>query len=221
MIKFKTKKDAIYETLRKGIIDGKFMPGEKLNISELSRTYEVSNIPIREAMERLKAEGFIQHLPHNGIIVSKINKDDFIEIYMIRTEVESLAAKLAVRHMTESDINYLQEKIEEMKRALKSGNYNMLGALNKDFHLKIYSVAPYPYLNKLIVELWEKVHRTQGVFAFVPERAAASIKEHEQIVNAIRGGKTLQVTSLIRKQKKESLKALNAFLSKDNNYSKG
>lgn len=212
---FKTKSEAVYENLRRNIIDGKLKPGERIIISELSQKFGLSEIPIREAMKKLESEGLIQHTPHVGTMVSKINSEEFNEIYLIRTELEALAAKLATPYLTESDLDYLQRKIEEMESVANKKKYEKLGALNKDFHMKIYSAAPYPYLLKLIIDLWERLHRTRGVFALVPERAISAIKEHKRIVEAIKEKDSILVGNLVREQKQKSMKALNDFLTEN------
>ena len=94
-----------------------------------------------------------------------------------------------------------------------------LGALNKDFHLRIYRAAPYPYLNKIIRDLWEKVERTRSVFAYVPERAAGSVKEHTQIIVALRAKDLASAENLIKEQKSRTMAALQNYMksSRENN----
>jgi len=212
---FKTKSQAVYENLRRDIVDGKLKPGQKIIVSDLSREFGLSEIPIREAVRKLESEGLIQLTPHVGTMVSKIDGKEVIEIYLIRTELESLAAKLATPYLTEEDLDFLRKRISEMESVTNQKNYEKLGTLNKDFHLRIYRAAPYPYLFKLIVELWEKVHRTRGVFALVPERAIASIKEHKRIVEAIRRKDPTSVGRLVRDQKDKSMKALTDYLAEN------
>ncbi len=212
-ILFKTKNEAVYETLRRDIIDGKLKPGEKIVISNLAKEFGFSEIPIREAIKKLESEGLLQVTPHVGTMVSKIDGKEAIEIYLIRIELESLAANLATPHLKEADLDFLENKIQEMESATDQRNYEKMGALNKDFHLRIYRATPYPYLFKLIVDLWEKVHRTRGVFALVPERAIASVEEHKKILAAIKEGDASLVTQLVRDQKRSSMKALTDYLA--------
>ena len=161
---FKTKHLAIYEELRKDIVDGKIKPGEKIKISDVARKYELSEIPVREAIRRLESEGFVEFTPYVGATVCKMDKQEFIEIYLIRIEIEALAARLAAEHVSPKDIQHLKKLNKEMAAALEHDTPEALGDLNKQFHLSIYNAAPYPTLNKLISDLWEKVERTQECF---------------------------------------------------------
>jgi DNA-binding GntR family transcriptional regulator len=161
---FKTKNEAIYEMLRQEILQAKIKPGEKIVVSDLSKKIGVSEIPIREAVKKLESEGFLTNMPHVGITVSKLDPDEVVEFYLIRIELESLASRLATPHINQEDIEYLTEKNQEMKSALQRDDPEMLAALNKQFHLKIYAAAKRPHLYKLIADLWDKVSWIRSVF---------------------------------------------------------
>ena len=214
-VAFKTKNAAVYEALREGIIDGKLKPGQKIIMSEVAKKFGLSEIPVREAIRRLESDGFVELTPHVGAVVSKIDERELVETYLIRIELEALATRLAAPHVTSHDIGFLEQKNREMKIAINKNMPEKLGRLNKEFHLRIYQAAPYPYLLKLISDLWEKVERTQSVFAYVPERATASVEEHTKIITALRLKDTLLAENLIKQQKNRTMLALQRY-SKNN-----
>ena len=113
---------------RQEILQAKIKPGEKIVISDLSKKIGVSEIPIREAVKKLESEGFLAVMPHVGITVSKLDPDEIIEFYLIRIELESLAARLATPHISQADIKYLKEKNQEMKSALQRDDREMLAS---------------------------------------------------------------------------------------------
>ncbi len=205
---FKTKNEAVYEMLRRKILQAKIKPGEKIVVSDLSKKIGVSEIPIREAVKKLESEGLLSVIPHVGIRVTKIDPDEIVEFYLIRIELESLAARLATPHITQSDIKYLEEKNEEMKLALQKDDREMLSILNKQFHMKIYSAASRPHLYKLIAELWDKINWIGSVFFLKTQIALDSLKEHGEIIEAIKKKDAKSVAILMRQQKKNSLKAI-------------
>ena len=96
MVAFKTKNMAVYEALRQDIIDGRLKPSQKLIMSDLAKRFELSEIPVREAIRRLESDGIVEFTPHMGAVVSKIDESEFVEIYLIRIELEALANRLAV-----------------------------------------------------------------------------------------------------------------------------
>ena len=214
-VAFKTKNVAVYEVLRQDIIDGKLKSGQKIIMSDVAKRFGLSEIPVREAIRRLESDGFVQFTPHVGAIVSKMDEKEVVEIYLIRIELEALATRLAVPHVTPEDIDYLEKVNHNMELAIQRNRPEKLGTLNKDFHLRIYKAAPYPYLYKLISDLWEKVERTQSVFAYVPERALASVEEHGEIIKALRSKDLAAAELLIKKQKNRTMAALQQYL-KDN-----
>jgi len=216
-VAFKTKSEAVYERLRQDIIDGKLKPGERIVMSDLSKDFGFSEIPIREAVRRLESEGLLYVTPHVGPIVSTIDEDEVTEIYLIRIELESLAAKLATPHLSDTDLDFLDKKIQEMESAIRRQNYEKLGPLNKDFHLRIYRAAPHRLLYKLIVDLWEKVQRTRSVFALVPERAVPAVKEHREIAKALKSKDADLVGKLVKEQKRNSMRALVDYLEESRN----
>jgi len=214
-VAFKTKNAAVYEALREGIIDGTLKPGQKIIMSEVAKKFGLSEIPVREAIRRLESDGFVELTPHVGAVVSKIDERELVETYLIRIELEALATRLAAPHVTSHDIGFLEQKNREMEIAINKNMPEKLGRLNKEFHLRIYQAAPYPYLLKLISDLWEKVERTQSVFAYVPERAAESVVEHTKIITALRSKNTLLAENLIKQQKNRTMLALQRY-SKNN-----
>jgi DNA-binding GntR family transcriptional regulator len=205
---FKTKNEAIYDMLRKEILQARIKPGEKIVVSDLSKKIGVSEIPIREAVKKLESEGFLTVMPHVGITVSKLDPDEVVEFYLIRIELESLASRLATPHISQEDIEYLTKKNQEMKSALQRNDPEMLATLNKQFHLKIYAAAKRPHLYKLIADLWDKVSWIRSVFFLAPQIALDSLREHAEIIEAIRKKDGELVGKLMREQKRHSLKAI-------------
>lgn len=211
-LKFITKNAAVYEALRKDIINAKLKPGQKIVMSEVAQEFGLSDIPVREAIRRLESDGYVHFTPHVGAIVSELDREKIVELYLIRIELESLATRLAVPHIQDRDIKFLIKKNQEMALAIQTGELEKVGVLNKEFHLRIYRAAPYPTLNKLIEDLWEKMERVQCVFSFVPERAAASVEEHKKIIEAVQAKDTSMAEKLINRQKNRTMASLEKYL---------
>jgi DNA-binding GntR family transcriptional regulator len=212
----KTKNVAVYNRLRQGIIKGKLKPGQKVIMAELAKSFGLSETPVREAIRRLESEGYINFTPHMGAIVTTIDKDEMTEIYMIRIVLEELATRLAAPHVTEKDLAFLNRKNREMEAAIRQGRYDNLAAMNKAFHLRIYKSAPFPRLYKMICDLWDTFERWPSVFSYVPERAAASVEEHDKIIRALRDGDLAKADQLIKAQKERTMEALQKYIARCN-----
>ncbi|OIP93523.1 MAG: hypothetical protein CO013_06535 [Syntrophobacterales bacterium CG_4_8_14_3_um_filter_58_8] len=209
----KTKNVAVYNKLRQGIIKGKLKPGQKVVMAELAKAFGLSETPVREAIRRLESEGYIDFTPHMGAIVTKIDEGELVEIYLIRIALEALATRLAIPHITDKDIEFLNKKNHEMEIAIGQNKYEILAGINKLFHLRIYKAAPFPRLYKMICDLWDTFERWPSVFSYVPERAIAAVEEHKKIMQALQARDMDQADRLIKEQKERTLEALQKYMA--------
>lgn len=210
----KTKNVAVYRKLRQSILKGKLKPGQKIVMAELAKGFGLSETPVREAIRRLESDGYVQFTPHMGAVVTGIDERQMVEIYLIRTELEALAARLAGSFVTERDLDFLVRKNKEMEIAAGQEKYESLGALNKEFHLRIYKAAPFPRLYQMICDLWDTFQRWPSVFSYVPERALASVEEHKRIIEALRTKDQDLTDELVKRQKERTLEALKKYIAK-------
>jgi len=105
-------KDKVYESLRKKILSGEIKPGDFLMETVLANMYSVSRTPVREALNLIQKEGLIIPLPHNGFIVKKSDTKDLMDLFYIRIILESGAANLAAKKITDKDIKELEKYID-------------------------------------------------------------------------------------------------------------
>ncbi|NNK97341.1 MAG: GntR family transcriptional regulator [Desulfobacterales bacterium] len=208
----KTKNLVVYEKLRQGIIKGTLKPGQKLIMASLAKTFGISETPVREAIRRLESDGYVTFTPHAGAMVSRIDNRNLSEIYLIRISLEALATRLAIPFIGKNDLVWLKKKNDEMKEAVKKDRYERLARLNKEFHLRIYKVAPYPRLYKMIADLWDSFERWPSIFSFVPERAASAIREHDEIIEALSTADPDRADKLMTTQKKNTMKAMQNYM---------
>lgn len=209
----KTKNVAVYRKLRQSIIKGKLKPGQKLVMADLAKTFGLSETPVREAIRRLESDGYVHFTPHTGAVVTRIDEGKLVEIYLIRIELEALATRLASPHITERDIEFLNKKNHDMEAAIQQNKYENIGALNKDFHLRIYKAAPFPRLYKMICDLWDTFERWPSVFSYVPERAISSVEEHRKIIEALRIGDMEMSDRLMKEQKVRAMAAMQKYMA--------
>ena len=97
-------KETLVETLRDEIIRGDFVPGQYLRLEEIASRFDVSTMPVREALRDLEAEGLVTIFPHRGAIVTELSADELQDIYDIRVTLEEMATRLAVPLMTEDTL---------------------------------------------------------------------------------------------------------------------
>jgi DNA-binding GntR family transcriptional regulator len=124
----------IADALRDEILDGRLEPGERVLETGLARRFGVSRQPVREAIRTLEREGLLTSLPNRGTFVTRVSYEDAIAIQDIRAQLEGLAARLAVEHLTTADFKRLRELHTAMRDAAKRGASHELVALDLEFH---------------------------------------------------------------------------------------
>jgi DNA-binding GntR family transcriptional regulator len=177
------QKDA-YQLVLAAIDRGEFHPGDRLVESELAIRFGVSRTPIREALQRLETQGVVAR-DGRSLVVSSLDHDQLGELYVVRAELEGLAARLAAQHAAPEEIAVLWDMIAR-DRALVD-EPERLSRANKRFHRQIHLASH----NRYLIQQLEMVHRSMALVATTSlaaeGRGARALEEHEAIVRAIEG----------------------------------
>ncbi len=175
---FESKTDLVARRLRQMITDGTMLPGAILRQRDLAIQFGVSATPIREALQRLEAEGYVESQLHRGASVVRPDAVRDEENSRIRAVLEALATEWAAERATQEDLDEIAAIHERFKAAVPHGD---LLELNRQFHLRIYSASGSQVLLSLIGHLWVAFRGGPNV-----EKAAEhSIPEHEEILDAL------------------------------------
>jgi DNA-binding GntR family transcriptional regulator len=176
------QKDAYFLILEL-IEKGEFKPGDRLVESELADRLGVSRTPVREALQRLETQAMLSR-DGRSLIVASLDHNQLAELYVVRTELEGLAARLAARHASDEEIRVLRGMVDD-DRHLIGGDLRALSRANKRFHRLIHLASH----NRFLVQQLDLVHRSMALMAttsFAAQgRDEAALFEHEQIVRAI------------------------------------
>lgn len=189
-IKRNTTADAIYEQLRKDIINLYFSPGEKLSEAKLAEHYGVSRDPVRKSVSRLVQEGLLISKPQYGTIVSSVSIKQGIDICEIRLLLESYAIRKAVKNLKEEIIDeliYEQECIEKRinlqdDEAIKQEIY----ALDGKMHQAIYDASGNTMVSSIIESYEYIIKRIQIANMMWHSRKNATMKEMHDIIFALK-----------------------------------
>ena len=174
-------KDA-YTLILEAIDEGMFKPGDRLVESDLADRFGVSRTPIREALQRLETQSLLAR-DGRSLIVASLDHNQLAELYVVRAELESLAANLAARHATDEEVAVLQDMVDE-DRALV-GDPEALSRANRRFHKQIHLASH----NRYLVQQLDLVYRTMALMATTSlaaqGRSALAQSEHDAIVRGI------------------------------------
>ncbi len=175
------QKDA-YTLILEAIEAGVYKPGDRLVESELAERLGVSRTPVREALQRLETQSMLSR-DGRSLIVASLDHNQLAELYVVRTELEGLAARLAARHATDEEVRLLRAMVEEDRALVKDPQG--LARANKRFHRQIHLASH----NRFLVQQLDLVHRSMALMATTSlaaeGRSEVALSEHDKIVSAI------------------------------------
>lgn len=180
------KQERAYAYIRKKIESGEFGPGRRLIIDSLARKLAMSQVPIREAIRRLEAAGWIVYHPNSGPVVAHMTRESWEAGMEVLAVAEGYATALAASHMTAAAIATLRKINKAMADSLKNLDLLAFSRDNREFHACIYENCPNPFLVEQLITTQAHLDAIQGtVFTRVPERGRISVEEHADIIRAI------------------------------------
>ncbi|NCW07425.1 MAG: GntR family transcriptional regulator [Rhodobacterales bacterium] len=187
-------KDA-YSLILEAIDVGVYKPGDRLVESDLADRFGVSRTPIREALQRLETQSLLTR-DGRSLIVSSLDHSQMAELYIVRAELEGLAANLAAKHATSEEIKVLQDMVDSDRKIISDPS--SLARSNRRFHKQIHLASHIRFLIKQL----DLVHRSMALMATtslaVDGRGAVAVEEHQAIVTAIADGASTEASEKLR-----------------------
>lgn len=168
--------------VRKAIEDGKFEPGSRVRENDIADWLKVSRTPVREALRHLEAEGLLVFIPWRGVIVAELDRSQVAELYKVRAALEGLAASLAARHISDTELTLMSDLLEQSETAASQPE---LARLNKQFHETIYLASHNRYLIQNLNALRGTLALLKGTTYAVDGRTEHAQQEHRAIFEAI------------------------------------
>ncbi|MCR9072096.1 MAG: GntR family transcriptional regulator [Alphaproteobacteria bacterium] len=143
----RTASEFVQRVLRAAILDGRIPPGTPLRQEALAEAFDMSRMPVREALRQLEAQALLEFTPHKGAVVAEISIQDQADTYLIRRALEPVAFARSIPHLTREDLDRAEDLVDDMDREPDHGR---LGELNRRFHMSLYARAGSPKLLRLI-----------------------------------------------------------------------
>lgn len=179
----------VFSKIRADILSGKYKDHEELKEVAIGEELGVSRTPVREAFRQLELEGLIQIVPNKGAYVTGITAKDVQDIYMIRSLLEGLCARWATEHITEKQIEELEEVLllsEFHLRKKSEGQAEQVTELDGKFHKILYEASNSRILEHVLSDFHKYVQMARAMSVGEKNRAEKSIQEHREILEAIK-----------------------------------
>ncbi len=190
-----TLKSRVVGTLRAAILSGRYMPGDRLNEAKLAHEFNISRIPIREALIQLQESGLVMIHEGRGLCVTKLSEEDIQRINSVRLVMETEAIWLARRNMTPQIAAQLEDVLARMEAA-----HDLLvevAPLDIEFHRLIWAASGNPYLartlDSLVAQLFAHKTLEHQVFAkTAPQKAREEFRvwrvaHHRELFDVLMG----------------------------------
>ena len=177
-------REAVRDTLRTRIFEGHYAPGTRLVERDLAAEFNVSRLPVREALRMLRQEGLIRDRASRGMEVSGLSAKDVEDLFDVRQSLEVLACRLAAARATEADLEQLQGLLDEADRCLAKGAVMDAHRANSEFHDAITRIANNDFLRSALEPLQGRMHWLFRHVSDLPEL----IQEHRELYGAIASG---------------------------------
>jgi DNA-binding GntR family transcriptional regulator len=181
-----------YIQLREAIINVELPPGTLLREDQLSQRMQVGRTPVREAIQRLRRDGFVTIIPRRGTLVSEINITDLAAIYEVRARLESWAARLAAERADDRERREAEALVGELAGLGSDGDYPALLVLDRRIHRFAYRCAKNPFLAETLDQYHNLSLRILNVamrrYPKLTPRLEDVVREQRRLLDAIRHG---------------------------------
>jgi DNA-binding GntR family transcriptional regulator len=177
---------AVTERLREAIIAGEFRPGAAMRQETIAKDMGTSRIPVREALRQLETEGLITIRPHFGARVAVQDYQECMEVYKIRAQLEPLAVRESMDHMSLAQVSEVSELADLIERSVH--DHGAWIEADRRFHLACSVAAPLPRLLKMIDGYWNSTQQYRRIIlaTFTPHDFEVWQAEHRLIAEAVR-----------------------------------
>lgn len=206
------KQERTYTILRDRIHSGSLAPLARLNIDALARELGVSPIPVREALRRLEAEGWVRFTPNVGAVVSPVDSTSWEQAMVTLAILEGAASGEARKNLRRSDLTRLRKISTAMEQAAANADPLRFSKLNRALHAAIISRCPNAYLLDLLEQTNARLDRLRStMFVYLPHRSEEALKEHVHLIELLEHGTSDEVEAYARWHKLRTVEAYRAI----------
>lgn len=187
MVAFKTRAQYVADDLRRRILSGEFKGGSQLRQDALAKDYDVSRIPVREALLTLESEGLVEFHAHRGAFTTELSVAKIRELFELRVLLETYVLRHAIDNLTDADINNAENILRKYDEALDSGgDIESWSEYNYAFHMSLYEPSQLPETLLIIGQLNTKSDRYIRMQLLYTQEIEKAEREHHALLDFAR-----------------------------------
>jgi DNA-binding GntR family transcriptional regulator len=182
--------EVIAQSLKEMIYEAELKPGQPLIQERVAEMFQVSRVPVRDALQMLIGMGIAVNVPRRGVIVRPLSRALLADLFEVRRILEGAAVRMAVRRTTPGFLRRLEGIVAQQAACLKAGDVSQYAKLDDEFHRALYEGVGNARLVELIFANWELIKQARSASTVLPEHGKAwmgnSIKRHRRILTALK-----------------------------------
>ncbi|MGE7664947.1 GntR family transcriptional regulator [Ureibacillus composti] len=214
-------KDYVYLQLKKEIVGGELLPEAQINELDLSKRFDISRTPLREALQRLEIEELVVRLPNGRLKISPVSVEDARSIFSVRSALEGLVTKSATQNANERDLEELRLLTDLLVKAANLGNNEDVIYYGDQIHHRLYDISQHKVAVKILNNMNDHIMRYRRIRPNTSHnRSKEAAKEHLELYETIAAGDAEKAEKLMQKHINNSLDAaiqsIEAHLQKQN-----
>jgi DNA-binding GntR family transcriptional regulator len=183
-----SKVSVAYDSIRARIVDGAYPPGTRLVLDRLARELDMSTLPVREAIRRLEAEGYVQFQQNVGATVAAFDSQSFIQAVETMAVLESAATAQAAPHITKQELAAAKTLNDAMASAIDALDGVAYAAAHDEFHALLTSACPNKHLIRMVSQERSRLQRVRQAALAMGAGGRREVEEHEELLRLIESG---------------------------------
>jgi len=181
--------DQVVEAFVQAAAEGRFLPGDRVVEAEIAREFQVSRVPVREALRLLESQGIVFNTPYRGMRLMEVTSASLHHILVVRASLERVAAReaLAVYRRDKGVLGRLEPALQRMRRAVEEGSGFEVAKADADFHRALCMIGG----NEVLLQIWETLARRLTIIvglSTLTKDLASIYDEHLQFLEIFKRG---------------------------------
>ncbi len=193
--------EVIAQSLREMISEAELKPGQPLIQERIAEMFQVSRVPVRDALQLLIGMGVAVNIPRRGVIVRPLSQKHLDDLFEVRKILEGAAIRLLLQTATPDLTRRLQELIRQQGVCLRTGDVKEQAKLDDAFHETLYGAIGNRRLHELILSNWEMIKQARCASVIAPKHGkvwiATSINRHKRLLATLRKRDAEAATAII------------------------
>ncbi len=201
---FRHMGDLAHDSIRDAITSGRIAAGERLSQDELARQLGVSRAPIRDALNRLEAEGLVRTAA-KGVVVAKMTPEELLDLFEVRALIEGYVARKACPRLTEDDLAQLGRIVQATADLSDGRDVQEVVRAHEEFHDVIYAASGNAELTRIARSLWDRTYRYRLAGLANREVALSSLEDHRAILEAFQARDASRAEALMSEHNRHTM----------------